>query len=271
MDERYATGNDSRHSDHAAGLTWGRHAVLEALTSGHSVNRIYLARDAGGSDIERIKELAGQRGVRYDFVDVGRLGRMAGTRAHQDVVARLSPVAYANLQEALQRFERQSQVTLVAMDRIQHAGNVGLIVRTAVGAGADALLLPNRGGRMVNDEVIRASAGTVYRLPIVASANLGRDLLQLKQHGFWIYGLDREADQTVYDVNWPERLIVVAGNETSGLRPLLRKSVDAMVSVPLCGGLDSLNVAVALGIVLFEMRRATGIATGIGRAAGSGG
>lgn len=246
----------SMEKNNSGSLTWGRHAVIEALEAGHPVNRIYLARKAGGRDIERVKALARERRVRFDFVDVGRLGRMTGTRDHQDVAARLSPVSYVRLSDLLTRLAALPKVTLVALDRLQHAGNVGMAIRTAAGAGADAVLLPTRGGRLVNDEVVRASAGTVYRLPIVASPNLVHDLLTLKEHRYWVYGLEGGAPQSLYEIAWPPRRVVVAGNETSGLRPLIHKTVDATVGIPLCAGLDSLNVAVALGVVLFEMRRA---------------
>jgi len=244
--------DDARGAEGDA-ILWGRHEVAEALAAGHPVNRIFFARQASGPQVERIKELARQGQVRFDFVEVGKLGRLAGTRDHQDVVARISPVAYARLQDAL--LPTAETATVVALDQVQNTRNVGMVIRTAAGAGARAVLLPTRGGRLVNDEVVRASAGTIFRVPIVATASLRRDLETLKQRGFWIYGLDPAGEEEVFSVEWPARRVLVAGNETRGLRPVIRKSADALVRIPLAEGVDSLNVAVALGVALFEIGR----------------
>ena len=236
-------------------VIWGRRAVAEALSAGRQVNRVYFARQARGPDIEKIKGLARQRQVRFDFVEVGKLGGLAGTREHQEVVACLSPVEYAGLEELLRRADETEKSTVVALDQVQHPRNAGMVIRTAAGAGAGGVLLPTRGGRMVSGEVARASAGAVFRVPIVASGNLGRDLEQLKEHGFWVYGLEADGDTELFDVEWPARRVLVAGNESKGLRPSIRRVVDARVRIPLAGELDSLNVAVATGIALFEIAR----------------
>jgi 23S rRNA (guanosine2251-2'-O)-methyltransferase len=236
-------------------LIWGLHEVVEALETGHPVARIYFALEAGGALVERIKELARRHRVRFDFVDVGKLGHLAGTREHQDVVARISPVQYRDLDELLQRATLEQRLTVVALDQVQNSRNVGLIVRTAAGAGAAAILLPTRGGKLVDEEVARASAGAVFRVWIVPSPNVAKDLARLKGHGFWIYGLEAGAEQEVFAVEWPARRVLVVGNETKGLRPLVRKTADAVVSIPLAGGMDSLNVAVALGVALFDIVR----------------
>jgi 23S rRNA (guanosine2251-2'-O)-methyltransferase len=227
---------------------WGRHEVVEALESGQAVRRIYFSRQARGEEIERIKELARARKVRFDFFEVAKLSKVAGTRAHQDVVARLSPVRMASLDEILESLP--ARATLVALDQVQNARNIGMCARTAA-AGAAALLLPARGGHPLNDEVVRASSGAAFRLPIVQSANLVRDLQLLKERGFWIYGLDAGGSEDALRMQWPERRVLVAGNESKGLRPGVRKKVDALIKIPLYGGVESLNVAVALGVVLY--------------------
>ena len=98
-------------------VVWGRHEVVEALESGHSIKRIYFAREARGEQIERLKQLARERGVRFDFVEVGKLGKMAGSRAHQDVVARLSPVRLANLDELIEKLSRLTQNCVIQDDQ----------------------------------------------------------------------------------------------------------------------------------------------------------
>jgi 23S rRNA (guanosine2251-2'-O)-methyltransferase len=236
-----------------SGALWGLHEVAEALEAGHPIDRIYFSLQAKGPLVERIKDLARQRRVRFDFVEVGKLGQLAGTRQHQEVVARTSPVRYRALEEVLA--QAPPSCTLLALDQVHYEGNLGLAIRTGAGAGAAGLLLPARGGALVNDEVVRASSGALFRLPLVSSANLARDLKVLKEAGFWIYGLEAGSGSEFFSVDWPARRVLVAGNETKGLRPLIRKTCDALVQIPLSGGMDSLNVAVALGIVLFDIAR----------------
>ncbi len=234
-------------------VLWGLHEVAEALAAGHPVERIYFSLQAKGPLVDHIKDLAHQRQVRFDFVEVGKLGQMSGTRHHQEVVARTSPVQYRSLAEVLAG--APPSCTLLALDQVHYAGTLGLAIRTAAGAGAAGLLLPARGGALVNAEVVRAASGAVFRLPLVSSGNLAKDLLLLKEEGFWVYGLEAGSGGDFFSVDWPPRRVLVAGNEARGLRPLIRKTCDALVQIPLAGGMDSLNVAVALGVVLFDIVR----------------
>ena len=248
-----APGDDAGAAGPFNSRIWGLHEVAEALEAGHPVDRIYFSLQAKGPLVDRIKDLARQRQVRFDFVEVGKLGQLAGTRQHQEVVARTSPVRYHGLQEVLAT--APPACTLLALDQVHYAGNLGLAIRTGAGAGATALLLPARGGALVNDEVVRAASGAVFRLPLVSCANLAKDLHLLKEQGFWIYGLEAGSGGDFFSVDWPPRRVLVAGNETHGLRPLIRKTCDGLVQIPLAGGMDSLNVAVALGVVLFDIVR----------------
>ncbi len=229
---------------------WGLHEVAEALDAGHPVERIYFSLQARGPLVERIKELARRRQIRFDFVEVGKLGQLAGTRQHQEVVARISPVPHRALEEVLAHIPQTS--TIVALDQVRYAGNLGLAIRTAAGAGAAAALLP-RG--VADHQLVRPSSGAIFRLPLVPSANLARDLEKLKAHGFWVYGLEASGGQDLFAVDWPPRRVLVAGNETRGLRPLVRRTCDSLLQIPLAPGMDSLNVAVALGVVLFDIVR----------------
>ena len=249
---------DDSTKDARQAVIWGRHGVAEALRAGHPVNRIYFSAAAGGPQVDEIKNLARERKVRFDFVDAGKLGKLTDGGDHQDVVARISPVAYADLDEVLQRVAALERATVVVLDQVKYARNIGMALRTAVGAGAVAVLLPTRGSMLANDEIVRASAGAIFRLPVVPSANLRDDLEKLKACGFWTYGLDAERGENLYGMRWPGRRVLVVGNESKGLRPSIRKAVDACVRIPLAAELDSLNVAVALGVALFEGVRQDG-------------
>jgi 23S rRNA (guanosine2251-2'-O)-methyltransferase len=228
----------------------GTKAVAEALRSRGRVNRLYLAKESRVHGADALVEAARQQGVPFQFAPQAKLNELAGTREHQGVVAKVSPVAYTPLEECLA--STGPKAALLALDQIQHPKNLGLMLRTALGAGASGVLLASRGGALLDESVVRASAGAVFHIPVVNCRNLAQALGKVKKAGFWVYGLDARGDESVFEVPWPARCALVVGNETSGIRPGVRKVCDALVRIPLAKNLESLNVAVAAGVALFQ-------------------
>ena len=234
-------------------IIFGYNAVSEALRSGHPINRIYFSVSSKRPYIAELKALAQENKVRFDFVDGAKLNVLANTGEHQDVVAVTSPVEYTELSTFLEINKSVNPLTVVILDQLQHAGNVGIIIRTAVGAGASAVLLSARGGTLINDQVFRASAGAIFHIPIVKSSSLQQDLRLLKDNDFWIYGLEMSGESNVFTEKWARRSAIVIGNEHAGSRPVTRKLFDLSVRIPMAGNFDSLNAAIAAGIVLFQV------------------
>lgn len=235
-------------------VIYGRNALEEALRASGRVNRVLVAREKRAPWVDDVVEAARAKRVRVDVVPQSQLNRLAHSRDHQGAVAEVSPVEHLSLDAFLAACGRQA--TVVALDDVQNPRNLGMLLRTALGAGASGVVIPSRGGRLVSNEVVRSSAGTAFHLPIVYCGNLAQALRELEEAGFWRYGLDAHADTDVFAVDWPARTALVVGNETKGLRPVVRKHCDALVRIPLAGGLDSLNVAVAAGIALFQVAAA---------------
>ncbi len=244
----------------AAKTIYGVNAVAEALRAGGRVNRIYVAKESRAHGVDALVAAAKQARVRFDFVPQARLNDLARTQEHQGVVAVVSPVAYTSLETCLKQCPPKS--TLLVLDRIQHPKNLGLLVRTAVGAGASGVLLAARGGALLDEDVLRSSAGTIFHIPIVLCRNLAQTLRTVKDAGFWVYSLDVAGGQSVFEMSWADRCALVMGNESEGLRPGVRKAADVSVTIPLARGLDSLNVAVAAGIILFQVAAHHGVLTG---------
>jgi 23S rRNA (guanosine2251-2'-O)-methyltransferase len=234
-------------------VIFGYNAVSEALRSGHPINRIYFSVSSKRPYIAELKTLAQENKVRFDFVELAKLNVLANTGEHQDVVAVTSPVEYAELDTFLETNKDVNPLTVVILDQLQHAGNVGIIIRTAVGAGASAIMLSARGGSLINDQVFRASAGAIFHIPIIKSSSLQQDLRRLKEHDFWIYGLEAGGESNVFTEKWARRSAIVIGNEHAGSRPVTRKLFDVSVQIPMSSNFDSLNAAVAAGIVLFQV------------------
>ncbi len=236
--------------DMPAKVIYGTKAVQEALRGARSVNRIYVARESRAHGIDALLDQARAQGVPFDFVPQAKLNDLCDTREHQGIAATMSPIEYHSLDTWLRDCPTKSLV--VVLDQIQHPKNLGMILRAALGAGCGAAIAPNRGGALVDDSVLRASAGAALNLPLLPCNNVGQALRDLKEAGFWVYGLDASAEQSVFDTRWADRTALVLGNETTGIRPGVTKACDVMVGIPLANELDSLNVAVAAGISLFS-------------------
>lgn len=237
----------------AGKIIYGLNAVREALNQSGIVNRLYIAVETKSKVTAQLLDQAKSSNVRIDFVPQAKLNDLTGTQEHQGVAAAISPVTYATLEACLQRCGKHA--CLLVLDQVQHPKNVGLMIRTAVGAGVSGIILTTHGGMLLDDSIIRASAGTVLRIPVVCTSSLPSTLRELKEKGFWVYGLDADGDSSVFNTPWADRTVLVVGNETKGMRPTTIKACDAIVSIPLDNDLDSLNAAVATGIALFQVRQ----------------
>lgn len=235
---------------------YGLNAVREALQSGHAVNRVYFAKESRAHGAGELVQKVREGRIPFDFVPQAKLNELAATREHQGVVALVSPKEYTSLEDCLAGCPQRA--TLLVVDQVQHPKNLGMLIRSAAGAGVSGVLVASRGGALLDETVLRASAGMLFRVPIVLCGNLAQSLRALTAAGFWIYGLDPQGPENVFKVSWGERCAVVVGNESEGLRPIVRKACDVSVRIPLAEGADSLNVSVAAGIALFQVALAHG-------------
>jgi 23S rRNA (guanosine2251-2'-O)-methyltransferase len=176
---------------------------------------------------------------------------LAGTRDHQGVVARVEPYRYADAYE-LAGVERP---LLAVLDRVTDPHNLGAVCRSAEGAGATGVVVPAHGSAVVTPAVARASAGAIEHLPIAVVTNLARYLDDVKGPELWVYGAAGDGQTTMWDTDLAGGVALVFGAEGKGLRPLVRRSCDVLVSIPLAGEVESLNVSVAAALFLFEARR----------------
>ena len=235
--------------NHLAGI----HAVEEALVAGRPLNRIIVARGHRGGRIQKILDLARSRGVPVRFEERTQLDQAAASEHHQGVIAFAAANAAVELEDLL-KDGRPSQL-LVLLDGIEDPHNLGAIVRTALAAGAEGVVIPERRAAGLTDTVARVSAGALAHLPVARVKNLARAIEQLKEAEFWIVGLDEHAQKSYTEVDYKGRLAIVMGSEGAGLHELVRKRCDFVVSIPTSGPVGSLNVSVAAGIVLFEAAR----------------
>jgi 23S rRNA (guanosine2251-2'-O)-methyltransferase len=227
----------------------GIHPVVEALRAKRALERLLVAQGAGGPRLQEIIDLARRASIPVRFEPRAALDRLAGTSAHQGVVAMGAAQKYTDL-DAVGTCEM-----LVVLDGVEDPHNLGAIIRTAHAAGAGAAVIPERRAAGVTDVVAKAAAGAIEHLPVVRVTNINRALEELKRRGFWIYGLDERGTETYDQVEYASPAAVVLGGEGKGLHEQVRKHCDALVRIPVAGPISSLNVSVAAGVMLFEWRR----------------
>lgn len=227
----------------------GIHPVLEALRAKRPLDRILVARGAGGHRLQEVIDLARAGTIPIRFEDRGALDRLAGAKAHQGVVALGAEKRYAALEDIPSAAE-----LLVVLDGVEDPHNLGAIIRTAHAAGAGAVLVGERRAAGLTETVAKAAAGALEHLPVVRVVNINQTLRSLKDQGYFVYGLDERGGTTYDEVEWPGKTVIVMGGEGKGLHELVKKNCDRLLRIPMAGKIASLNVSVATGIVLFAWR-----------------
>jgi 23S rRNA (guanosine2251-2'-O)-methyltransferase len=229
---------------------YGTHVVLEWLRShrGHVRAVHYAARAT--DRLRPVLDAASAAGVRLLSCSDETLTELAGTARHQGVVATAAPFPYAAIESIISAAPR----LVVLADRIQDPHNLGAMLRTADAVGAGAVLIPKDGAVPVTASVEATAAGAAALIPVCRVTNAARTLQMLKNHGYWIIGLVARRGTELYQLDPPERVVLVVGGET-GLRPLVAQHCDLAVSIPMHGHVESLNASVAVAVALFELRR----------------
>lgn len=228
----------------------GVHPVVEALRAKRPLERILVARGAGGHRLQEMIDLARTAGTPVRFEDRGALDRLAGVKSHQGVVALGSEKKYADLETIV----AGKPDLLVVLDGVEDPHNLGAVIRTAHAAGAGAVIVPERRSAGLTETVAKAAAGALEYLPVVRAVNISQALRSLKDEGYFVYGLDENGDMAFDAMEWADRAVLVLGGEGKGLHDLVKRNCDALVRIPMAGRIASLNVSVAAGIVLFGWR-----------------
>ena len=232
----------------------GFHAVIAAIEDGESKPReILLAETRRDARAEKLLELAAKRNITVRKVARDVLDIRAPGLRHQGVLAAINAADLGG--EELIDLPATPERLVLALDGVQDPHNLGACLRTSEATGVDVVIIPKDRAVGVTPAVRSAAAGSAERVPVVAVTNLVRKLEQLKQLGYWVVGLAGEGDESLYDVDLTGPLVLVMGGESEGLRRLTRECCDRVVRIPMKGGAESLNVAIATGLMLFEAQK----------------
>jgi 23S rRNA (guanosine2251-2'-O)-methyltransferase len=235
----------------------GRNPVLESLRASVPATALYVARRGGSTD-DRIAEsvkLAAADGIPVLEADRPELDRLTGGTVHQGIALRVPPYGYAHPDDLTARAaDAGQQPLIVALDGVTDAGNLGAVARSAAAFGAHGVLIPARRSAGVTAATWKASAGALSRLPVAQAPNLTRALAGYQKAGLFVAGLDGRGAMTVADLEVADGpLVLVAGAEGRGLSRLAAEQCDLVARIPIAAGTESLNVAVAAGIALYEI------------------
>jgi 23S rRNA (guanosine2251-2'-O)-methyltransferase len=238
-------------------IVLGRNPVLECLRAGVPATALYVALGADAD--ERLTESvrrAADSGIPILEVPRTDLDRISANGLHQGIALQVPPYEYAHPDDLLAAARgQQSPALLVALDNISDPRNLGAIVRSVAAFGGHGVLIPQRRSAAVTAVAWRTSAGAAARLPVSRATNLNRTLREWAAAGLQVIGLDAEGDTTIDELDATGDLVIVVGSEAKGLSRLVRDNCDAVVSIPMAGPTESLNAAVAAGVVLADVAR----------------
>ncbi len=232
----------------------GRKPVLELLKSGKPVKRVVLVLGSQGRIIGEILAVAKSKGVRVDRVPAERADQVIGRGNHQGVLAEISPVTYHSIRDINDSIPINNGL-IVVLDGVTDPQHLGAIARSALAAGADAIMLQERRGALPNDTSVKVSAGTLLRLPVIVETNIGRALELLKKDGWWIHGTSGEAESNLWDHKWDEMTLLVIGSEGEGMSQRVSEICDHTVRIPMESEVESLSASAAASVILFDIVR----------------
>ena len=233
----------------------GRKPVHEALLEGLEIACIHLSQKANGDIIQEIKSLANAKGIKIEITTDNRISALSKSGQHQGIAADLKAQRMQSLPHFLsERNGRKHQTYVVVLDGVHNPANVGMIIRTVTAAGLDGIIVPDKGTANINPVAIKASAGTVFKAPIVRVDTASNAIDQLIENRFEILGLETSGEN-IYQIELPERMALVLGNETSGLSGETVKKLTKTISIPLANNIESLNVAASAAIASYEIVR----------------
>lgn len=236
-------------------VIFGKNSVMEALISGkREINKILISKNIHSDNkIEKIKDLARERGIIFQFVAKEKFTEYAEFN-HQGIIAQVSPIKYMDFDEFLELPHENS--SLVILDGIEDSHNLGAIIRTCVCAGVSGIIIPSRRNVQVNSVVEKTSAGAINHIPIIKVNSLTNVVQKLKENNWWVIATDASAKDNYYNVNYTDmNFAIIMGAEHAGVSKSLLKASDFIIKIPMENNFNSLNVSNALSAIIFETVR----------------
>ena len=234
----------------------GRNALQEALRSGRTIDKVFIASGDTDRALQRLAAQAKEAGAVIVPVDRRKLDAMSTTHAHQGVITLAAAHEYATIDDILEEAAARGENALIVIcDELTDPHNLGAIMRSAECAGAHGVIIPKRRSVGLTATVAKASAGAVEYMKVARVTNINNAMSELKEKGVWIFGTAAEGSIPMYKADLTGPAAIVIGNEGDGMSPLVRKNCDVTVHIPMKGRISSLNASAAASILLYEAVR----------------
>ncbi|MEE4262772.1 MAG: 23S rRNA (guanosine(2251)-2'-O)-methyltransferase RlmB [Desulfobacteraceae bacterium] len=238
-------------------ILYGIHPVTEALRARRrNIYEIYLQKENKSDRLARLASLAGHRGIRVKTVGSEEFKTMVSGGGHQGVAAKVDSYPLTALSDILAAAETKGRTHfLIILDSVLDPQNLGAVIRTALCVGIDGVIMPKDRSAPITPAVSKASAGALEHIYLSRVTNLVQTIKQCKSRGVWVLGLDKDAERSIYAGDMTGSIAIVLGGEQKGIRPLVKKNCDFLVSIPQLGAVDSLNASVAAAVTMYEALR----------------
>jgi len=234
-------------------MIYGLHPVKEAVAAGKPIDKIFIQKGLKGSSASELIQLLQQHQINYKTVPVEKLHKLTREN-HQGVVAFISPIVFKKLEEILEKTDFEKPVSFLLLDGITDTRNFGAIIRTAVAAEVQAIIIPENNSAPVNDEVVKTSAGGIFNIPIAKVKHLKDAVFLLQSYDIKIFSATEKTNNSLYNTDLKQHAAIIMGSEGKGVQKSLL-NMSEKIKIPMSDKIDSLNVSVACGVILFEMNR----------------
>jgi len=235
---------------------FGIRAIIEAIESGSTMNKVYLQKGIRGSLFFQLEKLIREKKISVSMVPVEKLDRLSKNSNHQGAVAQISPIEFHDLESLIDTTIESGKLPLfLLLDQLSDVRNFGAIIRTAECTGVNGIIIQKEGSAPVNAETIKTSAGAAFKIPICKVSHIKDALFLLQAAGIKTVAATEKTDASIYNINFNQPIALVLGSEHRGVNPSILKMVDYKAKLPLLGDIESLNVSVACGAFLYETVR----------------
>ncbi|WP_290699451.1 23S rRNA (guanosine(2251)-2'-O)-methyltransferase RlmB [Lacinutrix sp.] len=234
---------------------FGLRAIIEAINANETIDKVFLQKGLKGDLFTELETLLKQKGINFSYVPIEKLNRLTKNN-HQGAVAQISPITFHNLDALVEKtLESDATPLFLLLDQISDVRNFGAIIRTAECTGVNGIIVQKKGGAPVNGDAIKTSAGAVFKIPICKVDHIKDAMFHMQASGIKVIAATEKTNDTIFDVSFKEPCAIIMGSEGRGINPSVLKLVDAKAKLPLLGEIESLNVSVACGALLYEAVR----------------